>query len=200
MCVGKLDVVFVLDSSGSIQDQPDGSRNPRNWNLLKSFVTLLSAELFKKINDVRVAQVVFSDRVHLHFSFLTDPNAISTAVDKTPYYGSTTNIAGGLQEAIDTIINDLTPNRRKLIILITDGEANVNANKIGSVAKNARDVATIMAVGITDAINNDQLMNIVGFKASRVIKVDDFDALAASITPVTNIVCTVSGQETGMLE
>ena len=56
-CSGGLDVVFVVDASGSIQDQPDGTRDPANWLALLAFVRQFIQTLAASVSDVRFAQV-----------------------------------------------------------------------------------------------------------------------------------------------
>ena len=139
---------------------------------------------------MRVAEVVFSDRVRLHIPFTSDQVNVPTQIASTPYFGSTTNIAGALTLAMDTIQADNTPNRERLIVLITDGEANVNEDKTSGVAAAARELATIVAIGITDAVNRAELLDIVGNQEPRVISVKSFEALDTVITQSTALLCT----------
>lgn len=194
-CVSSLDVIFVVDASGSIQDQPDGTRNAANWIKLLSFVKGLSLEFAQKLGDVRFAQVVFSDRVSLQFSFTSDFTFINTAIDSTPYYGSTTNIAGGLEEATKAIGNRIITGRKVAVILITDGYANVNEGRTQTAAAEVRNVAeAIHAVGITDAVNRNELLGIVGGKADNIVLVTNFDGLGNVIAPLVDSLCPGRGK------
>ena len=142
-----------------------------------------------KVPDIRVAEIVFSDRVVLHFPFTANVDSAVNAVDSTPYLGSTTNIADGLQLATQTIQSDNIPSRTKVVMLITDGKANVNEDRINPESAILRGQAAIYAVGITDAIDRAELLVITGGAADQLIEVIDFASLNAKITPLIATVC-----------
>ena len=59
---GLLDVVFILDSSGSIQED-----DPGNWDLLKSFIINAADTLEVSADGTHVGLVQFSNRAELIF-------------------------------------------------------------------------------------------------------------------------------------
>ena len=196
-CVRSFDVVFVVDASGSIQDQLDGTRDPADWNRLLNFVQRVGMQLSQQAGTVRLAEVVFSDRAQVHISF-TDPRApgsnFERRVSETPYFGATTNISGALLTAAQLHRTQSSlPRDGKIIILITDGEANVDEVLTLSSAAEARRVALVFAVGVTDMIDVEELRQIVGearnVPTDKVIAVDDFQGLARRIDDVISFVC-----------
>ena len=187
----ELDVVFVVDASGSIQDQPDGSRDPGNWNQLLDFVAKVIDDLSKRVRNARFAEVVFSDRVETVFTLTTNDQSLAAQVRQTPYLGDRTNIADGLSRSIEI----LDPSRgagkvdSNVIILITDGKANLNEARTQSEAARARSRAEVFVVGITDAIDEAELNGIAGGNRRRRIQVTDFASLESQIETLVTSVC-----------
>ena len=184
----------MVDASGSIQDQPDDTRDPANWLQLLAFVKLITSDISKKVSDARFAEVVFSDRVRLHFGLTSDVDAASSSIDSTPYFGSTTNIADGLSEAVAELRRVPGTGRSRIIILITDGKPNVNEDKTLSSAAVARQEANVIAIGITDAIDRNELLEVVGGRQERLLEVMDFQSLSSSLIPLLEDVCPTSSK------
>ena len=74
-------------------------------------------------------------------------------------------------------------------ILVTDGEAKVDVDRVAVEAKIARDKGiTLFAVGVGNDINTAQLENITA-DPSRVTQIADFDDLMNTIAPLIRDVC-----------
>ena len=58
-CAIKADIVFVLDSSGSIEE--------RNFHKMKSFVSSIIADMDLEGDKTRVGVLIFSNNAHLKF-------------------------------------------------------------------------------------------------------------------------------------
>ena len=58
-CATKADIVFVLDSSGSIEE--------RNFYKMKSFVSSIIADMDLENDQSRVGCLIFSNNAHLQF-------------------------------------------------------------------------------------------------------------------------------------
>ena len=94
--IAGVDLVFVLDSSGSI--------GATNFNSMRNFVTTVVNALNIGQNRSQVGVIVFSDVVRIQFHLNTYSNKASllSAISSIPYIGSRTNTA----DALYTLINE----------------------------------------------------------------------------------------------
>lgn len=81
------DVVFVIDSSGSI-----GSTR---FQLIREFTANITTELFHNSPNSAVGVILYSDSAHIHFNLLTytNLNALLSAISSLPYSSRGTNTA-----------------------------------------------------------------------------------------------------------
>ena len=151
-----MDLGFILDGSGSINHIDAG-----NWQRLLEWIGQVISRLPEQGTQVGV--VVFSirgelkirlDEYHTHISLI---DAIKTLC----YPNDHTNIADGLHTARTQLFNEQNGNRKNvpnIAVLITDGES---VNDKGNTIRNAqalhRDGIEIICIGISDAINEDEI-------------------------------------------
>jgi len=112
-----MDVVLIMDSSGSMKNtDPDQLRKPA----AKLFISLLSP-------TDRSSVVSFSDKGY-PVAFLTPVDStknkerLFSAVDKISTRGMFTNLYGALEGARRVFERNPVPDRKKIIILMTDGK------------------------------------------------------------------------------
>ena len=157
-----LDVVFVVDSSGSICPSRDECDN---YLLMKAFMKNLVSELEIEETGTRIGLVLFSYTAKNMF-FLKDfdeEEDVFDAIDDLPYEDGKTNISGGLwlmSEVQFTTENGDRKDARNVAIVITDGNANEEAEHTVTRAKHAKSQGiTIFSVGInaTRDLNEDEL-------------------------------------------
>merc|ERR1712038_1272728 len=93
------DVVFVVDSSGSIRDNNPADGSYDNWNKILEFVADIIDQLNIATDGVHVGLVVYSQTARHEFTlnFSTDKTALRTQVLNTAYMGSYTNTSGGIR-------------------------------------------------------------------------------------------------------
>ena len=119
-----LDVMFVMDYSGSMKsnDSMDLARG-----MVKAFVDTVHS------TDIRVGFVAYNDRILSS----TSPLAIRTSeeravikelIDKETYSGNT-DIGLGLSYGCELINN--TEKRKRVIVLISDGESDLHGSNTG---------------------------------------------------------------------
>ncbi len=68
-CDKKTDLVFVVDSSGSIQDKNPPDNSFDNWELTLQFIANFINQLNIGIDDVRVGLVRSVTKLYIHYSF-----------------------------------------------------------------------------------------------------------------------------------
>ena len=90
-CRGTVDIVFILDGSGSVRHE--------NFDIMKDFVKHLLETINVGPTDSRVGMVTFSNSAHVEF-YLNDYESrfsVSNAIDDVPYRMGTTNTADALR-------------------------------------------------------------------------------------------------------
>lgn len=140
------DVVFVLDSSGSMEDN-----DPQNLRLSSSqnFVDAL-------LTGDRAAVVDFDSSATTLQGLTSDKNALQQAINQIDSRGGT-DIADGVSSALNILINGSSVDRTKLIILLTDGKGDYNP-ALTTTAKNNNIV--IYSIGLGADVDSSVLSQI----------------------------------------
>ena len=124
-CEAKVDVGFILDSSGSV-------RKNNNYQIEKDFLKALAGAFDISSNGSRAGVITFSYYTE-HSIKMNDHQDISSfnkAVDAIPLMGSTTRIDKALrltQRELFSSQNGGRPGVTKLLILLTDGSQTQDA-------------------------------------------------------------------------
>ena len=162
-CTSDLDVVFIIDGSGSIRDANPADGSFDNWNLLLTFVANIVDNLPVSASGTHVAAVVFSDVGEMLFrlSQYTDNAAVRRAILNTPYPGRNTNTSGGLYIArsqVFTAQNGDRPQIPNVAIVLTDGKSTFDRQKTVPYAEDLqRDGVEVITIGITNSIDEVEL-------------------------------------------
>jgi len=119
-----LDVIFVMDHSGSMK-----TNDPQNIakGMVKAFVDTAHG------GSVRVGFVAYNDQIlsstsPVSIKTLEERNALKTLIDEKGYSGNT-DIGLGLRYACDLLGRE--KGRKKVLVLISDGESDLNGSATG---------------------------------------------------------------------
>ena len=161
-CTTDLDVVFIIDGSGSIRDANPADGSYDNWNLLLTFVANVADNLPVSPSGTHVAAVVFSDNGQLLFplSRYTDSASVRKAILNTAYPGRNTNTSGGIYVARTQVFNQNgdRPQIPNVAIILTDGKSTFDRQKTIPYAEELRrDGAQVISVGITNSVDEPEL-------------------------------------------
>jgi collagen type VI alpha len=120
----QLDVVFVLDISGSVQQE---------YQISMSFASAVVYGLDIDSGNIRVGAVAFSTIVVGQF-YLSDFTSREAVVNGLRFYnaGGTTNTAGALYNVLNTqftATHGARSGAQKVVILVSDGYSNVNPDQ-----------------------------------------------------------------------
>lgn len=125
-----LDVIFVMDYSGSMK-----SNDPNDiaQGMVKAFIDTVHA------TDIHIGFVAYNDQIlsatqPLPVKTNEERQALKMLIDKAGYSGNT-DIGLGLRYAYDLIRQN--SERKKAIILISDGESDLRGSATGRVLENA---------------------------------------------------------------
>ena len=128
-----LDVVFVVDSSGSIRDTNPADGAYDNWTLLLDFIIDLLRQLNVGPSGTHVGLVAYSNYAVNEFFLNTysNLNDVEQAVRRTNYISGFTNTSGGLRLMYEqfSFQHGDRPNIPNIAIVITDGNSNVDASR-----------------------------------------------------------------------
>ena len=172
-----MDLIFVLDSSGSI-----GSVNFQNVReFVKNFIT--SGITIGEDED-QVGVIVFSSDTQVVFNldaYQNQPQLLS-AVDSIPYIGSGTNTAAALRQLIDEGFTEGGGARLdsktvlRVAIVMTDGNSNNHTDTFIAAARvhNFRPSVLVYAVGVADSVNQEEL-NAIATSPEFVENLESFD-------------------------
>jgi len=120
-CVKPLDIVFVLDGSGSV--------GQTNFDLMKSFIKQIVAplDIGNGPTQTQIGIVQFDNRVFEVQTLSPSKTTINSAIDSLYFYAGSTNIRSGVLSAEKMLkgTNSRGANVPKMIITIFDGEPNM---------------------------------------------------------------------------
>ena len=185
-CDGPQDIVFVLDSSGSIGV---------NFRNIAIFVREIVNQFMIGSRSTQVGVVRYNSTVStpIDLASISDKVALLNAISglDTTTEG-TTNTAEGILVATQILRASSRPNVRKLMFVLTDGRS----NNPGATALRASDAQAanieMFAFGITNNVNIDELNNIATDPDSghRFIA-DDFSlgTLRQFVTQLSQVLC-----------
>jgi len=180
-----LDLNFVVDSSGSIND-----KDPENWNVTLQFVANVVRQFTIGPNDVQVAFVLFSHVATVEWGLTQyqDLTSLLYAILSVRYVGSTTNLNDALYLTRTRVFapgRGTRPNAVKVTIILTDGEDNVPVEGTPLTIANAtlckREGIRLIAIGVSDEVDLTRLLEIVS-SPTDYYAVDDVQALTNIIT------------------
>ena len=184
------DIVFVLDSSGSIGRE--------NWIKVLNFTKSVASSFQLGSDSVQIGVITYANKAQIQFYLNTYDNSqnITSAIDSNTWKDEKTNTSGGIRlmyKDVFTKENGDRPIAANIGIVITDGASNVDANLTIPEADNARSRNIKMfAIGIGDntSISIDELRGI-GDKPSNqfVFEATNFDALTAIREEVVIAAC-----------
>ncbi|CAH1257629.1 MUC5AC [Branchiostoma lanceolatum] len=179
----KVDLVFLLDGSGSI--------GRTNFQKLKDFTSQVINTFDISPTHTRVGVVQYSTFPNTEFDMnsYSDRSRVLSAIERIPYKKGSTNTG----KAIDFVrrrkfrpTNGDREDIRNVLVVITDGES------YDSVVDPARYAAlsgiTVYAVGVGDGVNDRTLEHIAG-DPSRVLHVSDYSSLATIAQALQETVC-----------
>lgn len=174
-----LDVMFVLDESGSIAASDFQKEKAFVQNLANSFVfgpQAVSAGVVQFSGNARVSvQLPTTNKA----SFV---NAVSALYQR----GGSTAIGDGLQQAQQEFAARGRHTVKQVYILLTDGFNNVSTGQFpGVVASLHADPRNVVyAIGVGAFVDADELRTIAGSNGTAYTSVPDFNALNGLIAPL----------------
>ncbi|KAK2170566.1 hypothetical protein LSH36_2g14112 [Paralvinella palmiformis] len=153
----KIDVVFLLDSSGSV--------TYGDWSLAKEFIKRTVRSMDMTVGHVRVAVIEFSTQAYLRVKLgkFSDYNTLDNEIDGMPHVNQRTNVSGAIRMAYRDVFNVINSRSeaKKVIVLVTDGQSNTDTHLTRYEANAAKLLGIrIFTVGIGKVISIDRLKDL----------------------------------------
>ena len=160
------DIVFVIDSSGSIRDANSTDGSYDNWELLLNFMVTMVNKLNIALNQVRIGVVQLSTEAEsvFHMNQYTDKNSLNEAIRRIPYLGGHANTADGIRVMHDVEFTPQNGDRSgipNIAVVVVDGVSTRDkASTIPEAIRARNDGIKIYSVGITSGVNEAELRDI----------------------------------------
>ena len=153
-CDHNVDIVFVLDSSGSIGS--DG------WENMKNYVKKTVQALHEVGTNTQLGLVSFDDSVDEdHVIPLTaheDKARFLRDLDALDLRGGSTRIDLGMKRALDLFKGDHRPHAHNTVVLLTDGLPDSNTPTLQEIGQWFHDKhIRVIVAGIGDGVDSDGL-------------------------------------------
>ncbi|XP_033755763.1 cartilage matrix protein-like [Pecten maximus] len=187
------DIVFILDSSGSV-----GSAN---YQKMLQFVQNMVQGFTIGPNETEIAVVTFSNKPKLefHLNKYHDKQSIVNAISNIGYVAGGTNTADALKYARETSFttaNGKRPNAAQIAIVITDGMSNSAGATATEAAQLRGDGITVFSVGVGSGPKTTELNAMATDPDNQhVFVVNNFDALTQIKGTLAQKACEVCGAQ-----
>jgi len=142
----KLDLALILDASGSIGEE--------QFSLMKMFATTIVDSFPLSSDQTRLAVVSYSSEAGAEFVFNTydTPSQYRAAINALSMRGQRTNIKDALHITSQNVLISSSGDRQNvqnLVILISDGRANMYEDAIPAEVQILRDMGTpVLVIGV----------------------------------------------------
>ncbi|KAH3800977.1 hypothetical protein DPMN_154621 [Dreissena polymorpha] len=184
------DIVFLLDSSGSVGDD--------NFMKQLDFVSQFAQTFDIGPRNVQIGVVTFADTPHNEFNLntYTDKNALVAAIKHITYISGDTYTHFALDYVKTNSFTKPAGDRNNvtnILIVMTDGRSNAPAETVKSAAAlHAGLNAKVFVIGIGSGVSTSEL-EVIASDNQHVFSVSSFDALTSLQAELKKTACTVDG-------
>lgn len=179
-----MDLVFVLDSSGSIEYYEPGA-----YNRVLEFTYNFTSNLQIGPKDSQVGVIIFSREAEVQFTLnqYTTKNEVLDAITRIPYLNRGTNTPDAICRLVDEMFTEAGgarlnfPTVFQLAIVMTDGMSNVNpgppCENVSAAAMRVHEMLPrliVYVIGVTPNVNQQELLAIAS-DPSNIASLNSFD-------------------------
>ncbi|XP_063007940.1 vitrin isoform X5 [Melospiza melodia melodia] len=181
-CLNAADIGFVIDGSSSV--------GTGNFRTVLQFVANISKEFEISDTDTRIGAVQYTYEQRLEFSFdkYSTKQDVLNAIKRISYWSGGTSTGAAISYASEQLFSKSKPNKRKIMILITDGRSYDDVS-VPAMAAHQNGVIAY-SIGVAWAAP-DELEAIASDPAKEhSFFVDDFDNLYRYVNQLIQNICT----------
>eukprot|EP00761_Pharyngomonas_kirbyi_P012030 gb/GECH01012057.1/.p1 GENE.gb/GECH01012057.1/~~gb/GECH01012057.1/.p1 ORF type:complete len:483 (+),score=141.56 gb/GECH01012057.1/:1-1449(+) len=171
LLTSSLDIIMLLDGSGSIQGE--------DWEKAKEFsLKVLNKMKFQENKGPRYGIIQFSSDASVSSSLGGDYESHKDSIEGLDQFQSSTNTAGGLEQALTEFGENGRNATPRVVFVVTDGNSN-DSNATAEAAEQLRgESCEIFSIGVGDGIDLSELESIASEPNDKhVFSVEDWDAL-----------------------
>lgn len=182
VCRARIDVVFVVDGSGSIEASGRG-----NFRRCLRFVKNMVRSFTISRSYVRVGIVLYSSRTRLILTFNQNRgvNSILRTIDRIQYPRRGTRTGAAISFAHSRLFSASRRGRSKVLIVMTDGRSQDNVRGPSSTLRKRG--VRIFCLGIGKRYNMQQLLQMAGSR--RNVFTADFRNLGSVVRAIKQKAC-----------
>ena len=187
VCEGNLDVVFMLDASGSIEE--------KNFAKIIAFVSAIVDRMSVDNGRSRVGAITFSDHPAEQFALGSHSTSagVRASLATVHYTRGTTDLAAAI-ELVRTRLFGASGDRaeaRNVAVVITDGESNNRTLTLEAARRAKEEGVVLVTVGVGSNIDWFELQAIASFPPHRnMFLVTGFSTLDTLIERIGSVACT----------
>lgn len=186
------DIVFVLDSSGSI--------GFGHWGQVLEFFKFVVSNVPVGFYATRFGSVTYGNEATVDFYLNTYNTSkdIMAAIDRIPYKDENTNTSGGLWKMKAELFTKQNGDRSSapnIAIIVTDGKSTYDANLTIPYANEAKRSGIMnVVIGVGDKTDRDELEAMASLNSTGspiVYEVDNYDALYTIQSEIAAVACDI---------
>ncbi|XP_062980346.1 vitrin [Elgaria multicarinata webbii] len=181
-CLNAADIGFVIDGSSSV--------GTGNFRTVLQFVANISKEFEISDTDTRVGAVQYTYEQRLEFAFEKHGTKqdVLNAIKRINYWSGGTSTGAAINYAFEHLFSKSKPNKRKIMILITDGRSYDDVR--GPAAAAQQNGVIAYSVGIAWAAQDELEAIATDPDKEHSFFVDEFDSLYRFVPRIIQNICT----------
>ncbi|KAL1263910.1 hypothetical protein QQF64_004265, partial [Cirrhinus molitorella] len=189
----QIDIAFLLDGSGSVDD--------KDFNKMKSFVIEMIKSFIDHDTQFAIAQFSSDCTIHEEFKQIKNIKVWEYAVSLIHQKNGGTYTATAIKQLVKELFvskGGARPSASKILVVITDGESNDYSLTEAVQQAQAKNI-TRYAIGVGNAFNDDDAtkeLEIIASTKKHVFKVTDFDALNNIREQLKENIIAIEGTQT----
>ncbi|NXV22672.1 VITRN protein, partial [Cepphus grylle] len=181
-CLNSADIGFVIDGSSSV--------GTSNFRTVLQFVANISKEFEISDTDTRIGAVQYTYEQRLEFSFdkYSTKQDVLSAIKRISYWSGGTSTGAAISYASEQLFSKSKPNKRKIMILITDGRSYDDV-RVPAMAAHRNGVIAY-SVGVAWAAQDELEAIATDPDKDHSFFVDEFDNLYRFVNQLIQNICT----------
>ncbi|NXN20433.1 VITRN protein, partial [Nycticryphes semicollaris] len=181
-CLNSADIGFVIDGSSSV--------GTSNFRTVLQFVANVSKEFEISETDTRIGAVQYTYEQRLEFSFdkYNTKQDVLSAIKRISYWSGGTSTGAAISYASEQLFSKSKPNKRKIMILITDGRSYDDV-RVPAMAAHRNGVIAY-SIGVAWAAQDELEAIATDPDKEHSFFVDEFDNLYRFVNQLIQNICT----------
>lgn len=181
-CLNSADIGFVIDGSSSV--------GTSNFRTVLQFVANISKEFEISDTDTRIGAIQYTYEQRLEFSFdkYSTKQDVLSAIKRINYWSGGTSTGAAISYASEQLFTKSKPNKRKIMILITDGRSYDDVRMPALTAHQNGVIA--YSIGVAWAAQDELEAIATDPDKEHSFFVDEFDNLYQFVNPLIQNICT----------